>query len=286
MLMAWEEVGTLRRPVIGFEGEAPDYYSARIAPQLVGMGLLEAIPEEALLALADPDDSNGDGISGRLRLVVDQETGDLRAGRLGWKADQPSVRGQVASALRTDMGVMTSVYPSPDCGDEQVDCDEEKAPLDDLLLDQLVAYNSLLGVRARRALDNPEALQGEQVFHDSGCAGCHVDTFETSAFHPRSELRSQVIHPYTDLLLHDMGEDLAGRPEFEASEAEWRTPPLWGVGLIDTVNGHTHLLHDGRARGFAEAILWHGGEAEAAREAFRTAPRRVREALLRFLETL
>ena len=287
VLEAWEDVGPLRKPVFGFEGEAPAHYSPRIAPQLVGMGLLEAIAEEDILALADPDDADGDGISGRPRLVTDVETGDLRLGRLGWKADQPSVRGQVASALRTDMGVMTSVYPLPDCGPEQAECGEEKAPLSESLLDKLVAYNSLLGVRARRSLDDPDALAGEALFEELNCSGCHTPSFVTSPFHPRSELRSQAISPYTDLLLHDMGEGLADTLPLDGVLAtEWRTPPLWGIGLTAGVSGGEGYLHDGRARTLEEAIMWHGGEAEQSREAFEQLSEEEQQALVSFLKSL
>ena len=287
LLAQWEDVGELRRPVFEFEGEGPLHFSARIAPQLVGMGLLEAIPEEALLALADPDDQNGDGISGRLRLVMDQETGDWRAGRLGWKASQPSVRGQVAAALQTDMGVMTSVYPSPDCGDEQESCEPPNDPLDEEQLEKLVLYNSLLGVRARRDLESTQALEGESLFQTIGCAGCHVESFETSSFHPLAELRNQLIHPYTDLLLHDMGEGLADTlEEGGVSASEWRTAPLWGIGLTQGVSGGQGYLHDGRARTLEEAILWHGGEGLESRQAFEALSEEGREAVLVFLGTL
>ncbi|HJK90790.1 MAG TPA: di-heme oxidoredictase family protein [Polyangiaceae bacterium LLY-WYZ-15_(1-7)] len=304
-VVRWEEVlgeygdgepYSLRRPVLTLEDPAfgpfhPDLVAeVRMAPAMIGLGLLEALPDATLEAFADPEDADGDGISGRVQRVVDAITGERVIGRFGWKAGQPTVLHQSAAAFSGDMGLTSRVFPDENCPPAQEAC--AAAPtggepeVQDDILDDVAFYSRTLAVPARRAVDDPEVLRGRDAMVELGCTGCHAPRLETGTLEGFPELSNQTIRPYTDLLLHDMGEDLAGRPEFEASEAEWRTPPLWGVGLIDTVNGHTHLLHDGRARGFAEAILWHGGEAEAAREAFRTAPRRVREALLRFLETL
>ncbi|MDD9932223.1 MAG: thiol oxidoreductase [Myxococcales bacterium] len=296
-----EQADGLRAPVYAFGDEAPARHSARLAPQLVGMGLLEAIPEEAVLAHADPEDANGDGISGRAQRSIDPVTGEMRLGRFGWKAGAGSLRHQIANALNTDMGVMTSVRPSPDCGAMQDGCAEDTgAELDDAHLDDLVRYVALLGVRARRDIDDPQTLQGEAVFAELGCSGCHLEELTTSPFHPYAELRGQVIHPYTDLLLHDMGEGLADDlGEGEASGAEWRTTPLWGLGLSACVTGGVEgpfqsqvctpdesYLHDGRARTLDEAILWHGGEGQASREAYVAATEEDRAALLAFLRSL
>ncbi len=274
-------------PNFSFSGAAPASFSARIAPQLVGTGLLEAIPEAAIAALADPIDSNGDGISGRLQLVADAETGQNRIGRFGWKAGQPRVRHQVAAALNTDMGVMTSVLPVPDCGTSQSNCGPSGAEISDQRLDELTAYISLLGVSARRDLSDPIALQGEALFNSIGCTGCHVDTFQTSPYHPHAELRDQTIHPYTDLLLHDMGPGLASTlGEGNASGAEWRTAPLWNIGLTAGVSFGEGYLHDGRARDLHEAILWHGGEAAASQAAYVGLTQSEKNALIAFLKTL
>ena len=296
----WVEEEGLRRPVFGFT-DPPERLSARLAPQLVGMGLLEAIPEEAVLAWEDPDDLDDDGISGRARRVVDPRTGDLRLGRFGWKAATTSVAHQTAAALNGDMGVMTSWFPEPDCGSEQSGCgNTDGAELSDDHLGDLVKYVSLLGVRPQRRGDDPQVQAGGALFVDLGCADCHRPTVETSPHHPFAELRSQTIHPYTDLLLHDMGAGLADTlPEDGVTTQEWRTPPLWGLGYGACVTGGVDgpfqsqvctpsesYLHDGRARTLTEAIAWHGGEGDAARTAFLAASGEEKEAVLAFLESL
>ena len=283
----WLESDGLRRPVYSFTPQIPQRFSVRLAPQLVGMGLLEAIPESAIEALADPDDQNADGVSGRLQRVVDPVSSQMRVGRFGWKAGQASVRDQVAAALNTDIGVMTSVFPAPDCGSSQSNCGAAAIELDSELLEQLTAYISLLGVRARRDLDDPLALQGETLFASIGCAACHTPSHQTSAFHPHAELRAQTIYPYTDLLLHDMGDGLADSlGEGEASGAEWRTPPLWGIGLGAGVSEGAAYLHDGRARTLDEAIRWHGGEGATAQQAYLSLTTAQRSAILAFLNSL
>ncbi len=288
-LAAWNDAGGgLRTPQYAFEGIVPETFSARAAPQLVGMGLLEAIPESFILANADPDDGNGDGISGRVRVLADPVTGDLRLGRFGWKAGQASVRYQIASALNTDMGVMTSVFPQPDCGSAQQGCGDEAGPeFGGEDLDNLVKYISLLGIRARRDLDDPVALKGEELFEAVGCSSCHVTTAQTSEFHPLGELRDQTIHPYTDLLLHDMGPGLADTlAEGDADGAEWRTPPLWSIGLTADVNDGEAYLHDGRARSLDEAIRWHGGEGETSKGAYTALSAEDQAAIIAFLKSL
>ncbi|MEM9378819.1 MAG: di-heme oxidoredictase family protein [Planctomycetota bacterium] len=286
-LAGWTAVGDLRAPTFAFTGPEPQHFSARIAPQLVGMGLLEAIRESDVEALADPDDTDGDGISGRVRIVRDVESGEPRLGRFGWKAAEARVAHQVAAALDTDMGVRTSLRPRPDRGSAQEDTDAAGVELDDARLRDLTAYVSLLGVSARRDLHDPATLAGEALFTEIGCAACHVPTFRTSPFHPHAELRDQTIHPYTDLLLHDMGPGLASSlVEGDAAPAEWRTPPLWSIGLTARVSGAEAYLHDGRARSLEEAILWHGGEGEAARDAYRSRTDEERAAVLAFLRSL
>ena len=300
-IAAWVEADGLRSPRFAFSADEPALYSARLAPALVGMGLLEAVPESAVLAWEDPDDTDGDGVSGRAQLVADPATGDVRLGRFGWKAGASSVTHQVAGALNTDMGVMTSLLSTPDCGAAQAGCgNDDGAELADAHLLDLVKYISLLGVRARTGMDDADALQGEALFGTLGCAACHVAEVTTTDRHPFAELRGQVIHPYTDLLLHDMGEGLASTlGEGRASGAEWRTAPLWGLGANACVTGGTvgpaqdetcapdeSYLHDGRARTLAEAILWHGGEGEASRAAYAALSEADREAVLTFLGSL
>jgi CxxC motif-containing protein (DUF1111 family)/predicted lipoprotein with Yx(FWY)xxD motif len=286
-ISSWTQSNGLRSPNFSFAGVTPTNFSARIAPQLVGMGLLEAITEADIEALADPTDSDGDGISGRLQLVTDAITGQLRIGRFGWKGSMPSVKQQVASALNTDMGVMTSMLPSPDCGTLQTSCGPSGIELTDQHLDTLSAYVALLGVSARRDLADPVALQGEGLFASAGCGSCHADTFQTSAYHPHAELRDQTIHPYTDLLLHDMGPGLASTlTEGRASGSEWRTAPLWNIGLTAGVSFGEAYLHDGRARTLDEAILWHGGEGQSAKQAYSGMSQTDKDALITFLKTL
>lgn len=278
----------LRRPNYSFVGKTPSHFSVRNTPPLVGMGLLEAVPETAIAALADPQDKTGDGISGRMRLVDDPQTGQLRLGRFGWKGGSARLSHQVAIALNGDMGVTTTIFSKPDCGSAQVGCAPASVEISDADLALMTRYLSLLGVAARRNLNDAQASQGEAAFNSAGCAACHVATHTTSAYHPLAELRSQVIRPYTDLLLHDMGPGLADSlPEGNASGAEWRTAPLWSIGLTAGVSGGAEAyLHDGRARNLAEAILWHGGEAEAAKEAFRNMSATLRAALLKFLQSI
>ena len=284
-LSGWTENNGLRTPTYSFSGSnIPTNYSPRIAPQLVGMGLLEAIDEADIQALADENDSNGDGISGRVHLVTDAVTSETRVGRFGWKASQPSLKQQVAAALNTDVGVMTSVLPSPDCGAQQSNCGQAGSELADVHLDNLTAYVALLGLSARRDLSDATALQGEALFGSSGCNGCHVDTFQTSPYHPHAELRDQTIHPYTDMLLHDMGPGLASNlAEGDAAGSEWRTAPLWNIGLTGGVSGGEGYLHDGRARTLHEAIMWHGGEADAARLNYEALSQAEKDALIAFL---
>ena len=263
--------------------------SPRLAPQVIGMGLLGAVPAETILAHADPDDSDGDGISGRPNQVPGED-GSTTLGRFGWKAGRATVRQQVAAAFSGDIGITSPLFPEENCPPVQKACRE--APnggtpeISPFRLDNVTLYARTLAVPAMRDHTEEEVRRGFKLFEEFGCASCHLPTLETGPSDIQA-LAHQVIHPFTDLLLHDMGQGLADdRPEFFADGREWRTPPLWGLGLIEEVNGHRFLLHDGRARTPAEAILWHGGEAEAAMEAFRNASADERAALLRFLESL
>ena len=301
----------LRTPNYQFSKGAPASFSARIAPRLVGLGLLEAIPETAILALEDADDANGDGISGRANRVIDPENGELtRLGRFGWKASTSSVRHQVAAALNTDMGVRTSVLPNPDCGIAQTNCGAGSPLMPAENLDNLILYISALGVRPQRVwnegVENQEVLQGRKHFRDIGCVDCHTESFQTSEFHPLAEVRDQTIHPYSDMLLHYMGEGLADNlGDGLASGGEWRTTPLWGLGLSACVTGgitnptgreggeictpdHAYL-HDGRARSIEEAILWHGiegSEGKKSTDAYKALSEQNQQSVLRFLESL
>lgn len=240
--------------------------SPRVAPAMIGLGLLEAIPAEDILANADPEDSDGDGISGRPNSVWDGIEETLVLGRFGWKASKPTVKQQSAAAFFGDIGITSNLSPSESCMPAQTGCvaapDGGYPELSDELLDLVTFYSQHLAVPERPDHAEAQVLEGEKVFHETGCASCHTPQWQTGDG-ASAALSNQTIYPYTDLLLHDMGEGLAdNRPDFDATGLEWRTPPLWGLGSYQVVNGHTQLLHDGRARNALEAILWHGGEAE------------------------
>jgi len=250
--------------------------SYRQAQTVFGLGLLEAVDEQTILALADPDDVDGDGISGRANMVWDTVAQDTRLGRFGHKASVASLAEQVAGAFVNDIGLTNALFPEPD----------GMTDVSRVQLDQSVYFVSTLAVPAGAQRDRI-ASRGRLLFDGLGCASCHTPTLETGDGHPIPHLRGQTIHPYTDLLLHDVGDDLTdARFDFLAKGVEWRTPPLWGLGLTMLVAPEATFLHDGRARTVAEAILWHGGEAQASREAFRLAVKHDRDALLAFLATL
>jgi CxxC motif-containing protein (DUF1111 family) len=272
--------------------------SPRIAPQMIGLGLVEQIPAEDILMRADPDDRNGDGISGRANWVKALETGKIALGRFGWKAGAPTIRTQSAEAFAGDIGLSTPLVNKPhgDCSTGEADClalptgEQERlgvSEVPDPILDLVTHYSQNLAVPQRRDIDDPAVLRGKQAFYGSGCIDCHTPKYVTSRDAPNKAHKFQLIWPYSDFLLHDLGEGLADlRPEAQASGYEWRTPSLWGIGLTETVSGHTMFLHDGRARTLTEAILWHGGEAQKARDAFANLPRSSRDDLLAFLESL
>jgi len=261
--------------------------SPRVAPVVFGLGLLEAVPEAEVLALADPRDRDRDGISGRPNYAWDQIRGRTLMGRFGWKANVPNLVQQTAGAYNGDMGVTSPLFPDESCAGQDPRCARHAPEVGEQTVLDVAFYTRTLGVPARRNLDEAKATAGERLFYAAGCAGCHTPTLHTGVLRGVPEVSGQVIHPYTDLLLHDMGPGLADeRPDFRASGQEWRTPPLWGIGLVETVNGHTNFLHDGRARSMLEAVLWHGGEAAAARERVRGLSARERDALVTFLGSL
>jgi CxxC motif-containing protein (DUF1111 family) len=249
------------------------------------------VDQATIEASADPDDADSDGISGRVNRVWDPVTGQQAIGRFGWKANTPNLYTQVAAAAHGDMGLTTSVFPQDNCPTAQTACAEahiaDAPELDDARLETLVLYARSLGVPAKRDIHDPATHRGAEIFDDIGCAACHTLILATGSDPALPELANITIQPYTDLLLHDMGEGLAdGRPDYAASGREWRTPPLWGIGLVQRVNMHNNFLHDGRARGLMEAVLWHGGEAQIARDAVIELSRSDRDALLAFLASL
>ena len=271
--------------------------SPRVAPGMQGLGLLEAIPEARLEELADEEDEDGDGISGRIRLVPDKTSGSLRPGRFGWKNEQPSIFQQTAGAFLGDMGLTTSLTikgakHSLECTSVQVDCLEQPSgakegepEVSDKILSRVVLYSQLLAVPMRDRAHDDEVLQGKELFFQIGCQNCHTPSHNTGK-HELDELSNQLIFPYTDLLLHDMGRDLADGEGRREIHREWRTAPLWALRYYSVVNQHDRLLHDGRARGIEEAIMWHGGEAEAAREDFSSLTAAERALLIQFVESL
>lgn len=272
--------------------------SPRIANPMIGLGLIEAIHPADILANADPNDDNGDGISGKVQFKKVFETGELKLGRFGWKAQNPTVREQSAGAFAGDIGIS-----SPDvklhhgeCTNMQIEClrmptgvqprlGETEAP--DPVMDLVTFYSKNLAVPQRRNVSDPIVLKGKELFYRSGCISCHTPKFVTSRGADNDAQKFQLIWPYSDFLLHDMGEGLAdNQPVGSANGRDWRTPALWGIGLTETVSGHTFFLHDGRARNLTEAILWHGGEAQASRDEFAAFSKGERSALIVFLESL
>lgn len=303
VMLSEGETASLRVPT--YTAEQPGYgplgeyamLSPRVAPQMIGLGLLEAIPAEDILAAADPDDRDRDGISGRPNIVWSTEFHRPMLGRFGLKAGMPTIHEQSASAFSGDIGISTPLFPDPwgDCTDAQDQCqgaihgdeDVRVYEVDQIAMDLVTFYSRNLGVPARRDVADPTVLRGKEVFYDVGCISCHRPKYVTHRLQDQPEQSFQLIWPYTDLLLHDMGEGLAdNRPEAVANGREWRTPPLWGIGLTKQVSGHTYFLHDGRARNLLEAVLWHGGEAQAQRDVVIEMPASDRAALIAFLESL
>jgi CxxC motif-containing protein (DUF1111 family) len=287
----------LRKPVLNIKElaygplDSRVLTSVRVAPGMIGLGLLEAINEQDILAHADPEDSDTNGISGRPNRVWDIAANQHALGRFGWKAGQPGVKQQAAGAFNGDIGITSSLFPTQSCTDSQTVCREvptgDEMEISDEILDFVAFYARTLAVPVRRNADDDMIRRGEQLFHAAQCAQCHVSHYRTGQLQDFPELSAQEIYPYTDLLLHDMGAGLAdNRPEFEAAGSEWRTPPLWGIGLVSVVNEHTFFLHDGRARNLMEAILWHAGEADNARLKVLGMNRQEREELLAFLNSL
>jgi CxxC motif-containing protein (DUF1111 family) len=297
-------VMSLRKPSYSVEAlgygplGATTTLSPRVTPPMIGLGLVEQIHPADILARADPDDRDGDGISGKSSLVRDGKSRELTLGRFGWKAQTPSIREQTANAFNGDIGISTPDVPKHwgDCTDKETAClampngvqerlGAVEAP--DPIMDLVTFYAQNLAVPARRDIDNQKVLQGKALFYQSGCTSCHTPKFVTRRDAPNKAQSFQLIWPYSDFLLHDMGEGLAdGQQVGDATGSEWRTAPLWGIGLTSRVNGHTLFLHDGRARNFAEAILWHGGEAQKSRDAFAALAKDDRDALVKFLESL
>jgi CxxC motif-containing protein (DUF1111 family) len=291
----------LRRPVLnlsqlGYGPLHPDtHFSARVAPPMIGLGLLEAISESAILANASAQAAAGKGVQGRPNRVWDTAQDKTVLGRFGWKAGQPTLAQQNAHALAGDMGLTSALQPADQCTAAQLSCLDAAngegprgEPEVSGNIQRLLLFRTRqLAVPVRTDVASPKVLAGQQLFYQAGCQTCHVPGYTTAADYPEANLAGQVIRPYTDLLLHDMGPGLADqRSEFLASGQDWRTPPLWGIGLTQTVSGHRQLLHDGRARNPLEAVLWHGGEATRAQRQVLNFNAGQRDALLAFLDSL
>ena len=288
----------LRKPTVQIKdtayGDLPadTLMSARVAPPVIGLGLLAAVTVDTLEALADPDDADGDGISGRMNWSFDAAAppGKMSTGRFGWKATAPSTVHQNAGAALGDMGLTSKVFEQSSCQPVQKDCLKIAANADEpevhpQIFAAINMWVNLVAVPMQRNADDPAVRRGETLFRDTGCVACHMPTLVTGIHLP--PLMDQVIHPFTDLLLHDMGEELGdNRPDFSASGREWRTQPLWGIGLTNDVGSHENYLHDGRARNLTEAIIWHGGEAQEHSEAFLNMSKDQRYDLLTFLSSL
>lgn len=277
-------------------GELPEHIfpSPRFAPNIFGAGLLDAISDNDLLAQEDSKDINNDGISAKYNRVPNVKNGDIEIGRFGLKAKHPNLAQQVAAAFRDDIGITNSYFPMESCTKKQILCQQaselgghKSVEIPDKLLDLVISFNGLLGVPPARSLSQPKKQQGQKLFHQLGCVQCHIPSYTTDKNYHVPALSGQTIWPYTDLALHDMGEGLAdGVYEFKATGSEWRTPPLWGIGLQKTITGQQRFLHDGRARTITEAILWHGGEAKTAQEKFKQLTKDQRQALLMFLKSI
>jgi CxxC motif-containing protein (DUF1111 family) len=264
--------------------------SPRVSPSIIGLGLLEAVPEATLRRMADPEDTNGDGISGRSNRVWNQATAKMAAGRFGWKAEQPSILQQTAAAFVGDIGITSRLFARENHTSRETEAARRPSggnpEVSEAIFQAVALYARSLAVPAARVDDGARWLRGRELFASARCTACHTPALETGTS-TEPEFAHQTIRPYTDLLLHDLGDELGDRrPVFDAGATEWRTPPLWGLGLIGKVNGHTFLLHDGRARNATEAILWHGGEARESRERFRSMSKPDRTALIAFLESL
>lgn len=290
------ETYSLRSPTYSVSNQAygpinGTMMSPRISRQLIGLGLLEAIDNNTILVNADENDLDQNGISGKPNYVWDDKKQSIQLGRFGWKADEPTLEQQITKALLRDIGITSPLYQNENCPDGQTDCLNShsggKPEIEQDDLEKLILYTANLAVPAQRDFSDTDVKRGKELFRVIGCVGCHKPKLETGSKGNFNHLMNQTIRPYSDLLLHDMGTGLADKmPIHDATGQEWRTPPLWGIGLIKTVNNHSYLLHDGRARSIEEAILWHGGEAKSRKNSFKGLSKKDRDALVKFLKSI
>jgi CxxC motif-containing protein (DUF1111 family) len=265
--------------------------SPRVGQQVIGLGLIDALSEESILANADEFDADNDGISGRANYIWNELTNTSTIGKFGWKSNQPSLRQQVADAFIGDMGLTSSIFPNKNCPPDQIECnntpDGGDPEVTNTQLDNVIFYQSALAVPKRRDFMEQNVLDGRDLFKNIDCIKCHAKNYTTSSSIENIHVENILIHPFSDFLLHDMGEGLSdNRSDFLATGREWRTQPLWGIGLISTVNNHTNLLHDGRARNVEEAILWHGGEAQSSKNKFINLTANERSKVLEYINSL
>ncbi|MBP6531878.1 MAG: c-type cytochrome [Bacteroidia bacterium] len=266
----------------------PYYLSPRLAPPVFGLGLLENIPESDIVANADIIDTDGDGISGKPNYVWEPTMNSVMLGRFGHKSNTATILTQVAAAYNNDMGVTSNVFKNETThGQSQTDLLQDDPEVPDSVLHAVKFYVQTLQVPARRNVTQADVIRGKELFDQAKCSSCHVSNFRTNVNVAFPAMSNQLIHPYTDLLVHDMGEGLSDhRPDFRADGSEWRTAPLWGVGLLETVNYPAYYLHDGRARTLVEAVMWHGGEAEISVDFVKQLSTVDRKALFAFLKSL
>ena len=303
--VTWQPVGgfysdgtpyTLQRPAVELSDESfgslGDHHatSVRVAPPLIGVGLLEAVAEADIVKNADPDDLDGDGISGVASRVVPLGGSDPVLGRFGLKANVASISDQTALAYLFDMGITSPPLPNENCPQVQLACKNAASggspEISSDRLDAVIFYSQTLAVPARTGMADASVVAGEKLFESLDCSVCHIPRWQTGS-HTVDALSDQTIIPYTDMLLHDMGSSLTdGRSDGTASATEWRTAALWGLGMTRSVNPDAGFLHDGRARTIEEAVLWHGGEASVSRDGFVALSESDRERLLIFLKSL
>lgn len=265
--------------------------SPRVGNQTIGLGFVDALPESEILKNADEFDRDNDGISGKPNYVWDVVKQEKSIGKFGWKANEPNLKQQIAGAFIGDIGLTSSIFPNNNCPSPQNDCNNApnggEPEITDQQLNRVAFYQASLAVPMRRNVKDKDVVKGKKLFHKLKCISCHSVGLKTGKSTINPLINGVIINPYSDFLLHDMGDELAdGRPDFLANGNEWRTQPLWGIGLIKTVNKHTFLLHDGRARSIEEAILWHGGEAKKSKEDFMNLTKKERKKVIKFINSL
>ena len=278
---------SLRQPTYSFSVPLPAgaMFSPRTGSQVAGLGLLEAVSEQSILANAMAQANTASfGISGKPNYIWDPTTNSTVIGKFGWKANQPNLMAQNSGAFNGDLGITSTLFPIEPDGSATVGGGVD---VSDAERTAVTTYTRTLGVPALRNTNDPQVAAGRSLFMNARCAVCHVPVLQTSNLPGFPQLSNQTITPFTDLLLHDMGPGLAdNRPDFLASGTEWRTAPLWGMGLSQTTSNHTNLLHDGRARNASEAIMWHDGEAAYSRQQVEQMSQTQRTQLLAFLNSL